>query len=158
MTLTRWIMKLIGLIILAGIFTICLQTRPQQIQSDLLQKARNTLEENDFSWAMVSIDGRDVTLSGIAPDDVATELAINAVSRIPGVRVVNNEIYPANTSGSGSPLRSPEPLQGLDLSLTEPTRAAPFPGASQPALAITVLGALQLPQIGDTDTATGGPK
>lgn len=124
MTVIRWTMKLFGVAVLAGIFTLCLNTIPNQIQSDLLDRASLLLEEKSMDWVVVSADGRDITLSGIAEDRLDTEIAIATVAAIPGVRIVKNNIYTPNSEGQND-----ADARGFRLSLAEPMYE-PYAGVS----------------------------
>lgn len=117
MTILRWTMKLLGLALLAGIFTVCLNKVPQQIQADLRSHAELLLKEKNLDWVIVSIDGRDITLSGMADDNLGAESALNIVASISGVRVINNKILtPESESQENAGNR------GFRLSLAEPSQ------------------------------------
>ena len=92
------------LTLLAGTFALgfvcfrCLATQPAQIQAELGNEALATLEAATFGWAAVHADGRDLILSGIAPNAVAKMAAARLVSKIAGVRRVDNSLTLAATS------------------------------------------------------------
>lgn len=58
------------------------------IADDVAARARAALESDAQPWARVAIDGRDVTLSGVAPTPGSPQLALEAADRVFGVRVV----------------------------------------------------------------------
>ncbi|MGV6817703.1 MAG: hypothetical protein ACWA44_10610 [Thiotrichales bacterium] len=130
MTVLRWIMRLIGIAALAGIFALCLTTVPQQIQSDLLARAQLLLEEKNMDWVIVSIDGRDITLSGNAADSSDKDIVSKTIATIPGVRVINNRIYTPDsekqkeTDNRSFRLSLAEPADIPDASATQATRTS----------------------------------
>lgn len=71
-----------GMTVVSGI----LQFGP--IADDVSGRARADLAAKGNPWAKVAIDGRDVTLSGVAPSPEARTLASEATDRVFGVRVV----------------------------------------------------------------------
>ena len=84
----RTIATLLGVLLLAAIFSLCLTLRPPQIEADLLTKSQQLLASHQASWASIDIDGRDLTLSGIAPSEEARETTLQQLAEISGVRVV----------------------------------------------------------------------
>ena len=58
------------------------------IAVDVAQRTQERLAAEGRSWAKVAIDGRDVTLSGTAPDPSERVLAAESADRVFGVRVV----------------------------------------------------------------------
>ena len=45
-----------------------------------------------MTWATVSVAGREVRLNGFAPDESAAESARSALSMVPGVRAVVDDL------------------------------------------------------------------
>jgi OmpA-OmpF porin, OOP family len=72
-----------GLLPLAILWFLASYARNDLIQNDLAAKAKEK-----YSWAAVTLDGRDATVSGIAPDDAAKDGVLAAIDAIPGVRKV----------------------------------------------------------------------
>jgi hypothetical protein len=97
----RWILKITGYALLAAVFALCLRTVPPQIESDLLATTQARLKQQQYNWAMVSIDGRDLLLSGSPPNDDAARKATNLVRNIAGVRKVDTD-WVASIPASGS--------------------------------------------------------
>lgn len=58
------------------------------IAEDVSARALERLKADGQPWAQIAIDGRDVTLSGVAPDAAALQLAVESADRVFGVRVV----------------------------------------------------------------------
>lgn len=62
------------------------------IAEDVSSRAAARLKAEGQPWAKIAIDGRDVTLSGTAPDDASVTLAVNSADRVFGVRVVDAKV------------------------------------------------------------------
>ena len=77
---------------LIGLLLLTLLTRCSPIENDLGQKTQSLLGENNMSWAQTSLDGRDVTLTGEAPSEVARDSAIELTEGVYGVRTVDHDI------------------------------------------------------------------
>lgn len=84
----RWILKLTGYTLLAAVVALCLYTIPPTIESEVLANAKQALKSHDMGWVLVSIDGRDLTLSGSPPNDDAAAKAVNLLRSTTGVREV----------------------------------------------------------------------
>jgi OOP family OmpA-OmpF porin len=79
-----------GLIPLALVALLALYFRPAPIQQDLTSRTNLALAEAGEAWASVSLDGRDVRLSGVAPSEGAQTQAGEIARSIWGVRVVDD--------------------------------------------------------------------
>ena len=86
--MTRWIFKLTGYALLAAVFGLCLYTIPPTIESEVLNSAKHSLKNNGLDWVLISIDGRDITLSGVPPSDEAAASAVKLLRGTTGVRQV----------------------------------------------------------------------
>lgn len=62
------------------------------IAEDVSGRAASALTADGQPWAKVAIDGRDVTLTGVAPSDAAVKLAVASADRVFGVRVVDAQV------------------------------------------------------------------
>jgi len=116
--MARWILKLTGYALLAAVFALCLYTVPPTIESDLLGSAKKTLRDNGLDWALVSIDGRDITLSGSPPDQQAARKAVELLRQTTGVRQVlttwSADAFPDTSEARQAPV--------IDLAtISEPT-------------------------------------
>ena len=74
-----------GATVVAGV----LQFGP--IATDVSSRALAKLKADGNGWAQVAISGRDVTLSGVAPEPAVRVLAAEATDRVFGVRVVDDQ-------------------------------------------------------------------
>ncbi len=61
------------------------------MEDDLAERSNKELSGAGLDWASVEMDGRDAVLSGTAPDAEAAEKALQVVSDVWGIRVVNDE-------------------------------------------------------------------
>lgn len=62
------------------------------IEDDLTARANDDLKAvGGLEWASVTLDGRDATLSGNAPDADSAKKALDVVAEVWGIRVVNDE-------------------------------------------------------------------
>ena len=70
-----WLATLVGLPLL---FFFMISDRQGLVESDLDDRVRKELISKEVNWAEVNLDkrGRDVMLSGAAPDEAARDLAI----------------------------------------------------------------------------------
>ena len=78
----------IGFILLA-LLTIVLASG--WVEDDLADRSRDELNAIGQQWADIDVSGRDVTLSGTAPDAESSKKALDAVEGIWGVRVALDE-------------------------------------------------------------------
>ena len=83
----KW--ALLGLL---GLLLLTLLTRCSPIEKDLGEKTQALLGENNMSWAKTSLDGRELTLTGEAPNEAARDGAIELSEGVYGVRKVDHDI------------------------------------------------------------------
>ena len=69
------------------------------IQSDIKTRAQAVLNEKNLGWATLTVDGRDITLTGSAPSQDAKNTADKAV-RIKGYNRLNNQLRIAGNPSS----------------------------------------------------------
>lgn len=62
------------------------------IEEDLRQRAERALGGRNVHWARVEVDGRDVTVSGLAPNDRQRQRALDTLAEIDGIRRVEDRI------------------------------------------------------------------
>jgi outer membrane protein OmpA-like peptidoglycan-associated protein/osmotically-inducible protein OsmY len=78
-----------GLLTLLIITAAAILIRGGPIEADLTARSTDNLGADGTPWASTVLDGRDATLSGIAPTLAAREAAIAASQRVWGVRTVD---------------------------------------------------------------------
>jgi OOP family OmpA-OmpF porin len=79
-----------GLIPLALVALLALYFRPQPIEADLTLRTNAALVEAGEAWASIALDGRNVRLSGSAPNEGAQTQAREIAQSIWGVRGVDD--------------------------------------------------------------------
>lgn len=82
----RWLW---GLLLIAPLSWIALHLNQFDIESDLRARATESLEKAGLGWAAASFDGRDATLTGRASEESEPGKAVDLLSRVWGVRVVD---------------------------------------------------------------------
>lgn len=80
------------LLLLAALLYHCLTVRPSQIEADVLACAETRLTDVGLDDVEISIDGRDLLLTGGVADADSKRRAGDAVNRDCGARVVQNDI------------------------------------------------------------------
>ncbi len=114
----RWLWGLIPIAMLAW---LAVQTEHSQIEQDLERRSTEALRAAGHDWAVVAFDGRDGLLAGQPSDRVQLSEATNVVRNVWGVRVVRTRstapaikdipFTPATDGRAPSPvLRDSEPM------------------------------------------------
>lgn len=67
------------------------------IETDLSGRAIQNLSEEGQGWARVTVEGRDLFLAGEAPTPVRHALALAALARVPGLRLIHDRATPLPT-------------------------------------------------------------
>lgn len=78
-----------GLAAVACLVALAVWSETKTIETDLQTRALSALRL-DHGWAKVILKGRDLSLSGLAPDAASQDQALEIVRQIDGVRVVDN--------------------------------------------------------------------
>ena len=84
-----FILALLALAVL-GWFAIYKLKAPA-IETDILKRSKEALSSNSLDWANVTVDGRDITLSGDAPSEQLKQHALDTAN-VYGVRQMSDEI------------------------------------------------------------------
>ena len=126
--MARWMLKLIGYTLLTAVFVLCLYSIPPTIETEVLGNAQRTLRAHDIDWALISIDGRDITLSGSPPSRAAAEAVIKLLSETTGVRTVRT------TWADSPPEQAKSSGENVDIAtiVETPTEAPTSTGPDQP--------------------------
>ena len=77
---------------LFGMLFLTMLTRCNPIETDLGEKTQSLLGEKGMGWAKTSLDGRDLTLTGEAPNSGARDSAVALAEGVYGVRKVEQDI------------------------------------------------------------------
>ncbi len=96
----RTLLLVSGLALMALLAFFCLRNHAPAIEADISQRASQTLTAKNFDWATAKVSGRDVTLNGIAPDPSSRTAAELAITKLDGVRTVDNQLTVIQSSGA----------------------------------------------------------
>ncbi len=88
----RLLIILLGLIALAVLAFFCANKHSPNIEDDLVKRVQKVLDGNSKNFVKVAIDGRDLILTGVAPEEVARERAGELARGVEGVRIVDNQL------------------------------------------------------------------
>lgn len=77
---------------LIGTATVWVPHSAARIQNQLHERARTALIASNHEYVAVAVDGRDLSLSGLAPDADSRERALELVHAIEGVRAVSAQL------------------------------------------------------------------
>jgi hypothetical protein len=67
-----------------------------KIEADLIQRSKALLQQQGFDWAEIGVDGREMLLTGTAPDQTAGKRALELIRDLAGVRSVKKKFsYPS---------------------------------------------------------------
>ncbi|RUM65911.1 MAG: hypothetical protein DSZ06_04235 [Sulfurospirillum sp.] len=98
----RFLLALLGLILLLGLSFLCFRDKADSIKENLLSKTNAALNSHNITWAKPELIGDDLSLTdkirltGEAPSSEAKEEAGRVVSSIDGVWGVQNDLIVAN--------------------------------------------------------------
>ncbi len=90
--MSRILIILLGLIALAILAFFCINKHSPVIEDDLVSKTQLALDGDNKGFATAGIDGRELVLTGIAPDEAARERAGEIARGTHGVRTVDNQL------------------------------------------------------------------
>lgn len=104
------------------VYTMVLGVRwlSPRIEQDIAERVTTGLAEQGLLWADVAVEGRDVVLSGTAPDAEAKDRALNVVTRVFGVsKVTDNLTVVGDVSNSTVAMVSGTVVSGTTVSDTK---------------------------------------
>ena len=90
----NFLIQLFGLLLIFLLILLAVPQYSKKIPQELSKRVKQNLQENDINWAAVRVEGRDVMISGIAPNMQEHKKAITLSKDIIGVRFVNDQISP----------------------------------------------------------------
>jgi OOP family OmpA-OmpF porin len=91
--MVRWqISAVLGVMATIAITGAALLSETKTIEADIATRSASSLASEVTSWATVSVSGRDVTVSGAAPNEDLRQLALERVDRLFGVRAVDDSL------------------------------------------------------------------
>jgi outer membrane protein OmpA-like peptidoglycan-associated protein len=84
----RWLWGIIPLLVLSW---VAVQAEHGRLERDLAERTRLALNQGGFPWALAEFKGRDVVLTGRAPQEGEPGKAADALAAVWGVRAVDNK-------------------------------------------------------------------
>jgi len=93
--MNRALIFIIGGFLAALLAYFCVQSSAQPIQDDIRDRTQKALKDDQLTMIGVTVDGRDVTLTGIVEIENEKFDAAKLAEQIDGVRTVNNQILVA---------------------------------------------------------------
>ena len=81
-----------GLVFLGGIAIAALVLRAEEIQYDVGKRTQKAVAALGADWAEITVDGRNVRISGVAPSDDAKAAVVQTARAVDGVRAVGGRI------------------------------------------------------------------
>lgn len=88
--LLKWVMP--GLATVLGGTSLCLAMTSSEIASDLTARTTAAMTAGGYDWAELSLDARDLKLSGTTTDRAVLQAAILRLASVQGVRSVTNDV------------------------------------------------------------------
>ena len=85
---SRWLIGLIPLLILGYFVAVGMRF---EVEGDLTRRAKAALADAGLPWATVNFEGRDAVISGQTGRENEQQRALNIVSRVYGVRLVQDQ-------------------------------------------------------------------
>lgn len=103
------------------------QLKAPAIEADIKKRSLESLESNNLGWVQVDVDGRDVTLSGMAQTERLREHAV-ATADVYGVRQIEDKILVQSGGAAGQAVSEPEEVETPEAEVvaeapTEPEKA-----------------------------------
>ena len=104
----KLLILLLGLLVLALLGYFCAYKKhAPAIQDDIHSRASAVFADEGFDWAKLSVDGRNITLTGIAPTE-AHKTKAGELAKIYGYNLVDNQLTIAQTAAA-EPAAVPKP-------------------------------------------------
>lgn len=91
-SMKSWQIRLLALVVFSILVLLTVSFCAPHIQQDLQSKTTKALQENGMHWAKVNLDGRDMTLGGIAPTEALQHQAESIARDVWGTNQIDNQI------------------------------------------------------------------
>ena len=108
--MSRTVIWLLGLFALAILFFLCVRNNTPVIQQDILTRTSSALLAKPMEWVKVDVDGRNVTLTGVAPSEMLHDKATELALTVWGVISVDNQLTVAKPILEPEVVLAPEPV------------------------------------------------
>lgn len=91
-SMKSWQIRLLGMVVFSVLVVLTVSFCAPHIEKDLHLKIHKTLQDQGLNWATVAVDGRDISLSGIAPTESEKQRAESITQDVWGTTRITNEI------------------------------------------------------------------
>ncbi len=108
--MSRTIIWLLGLLALGILIFLCIRNHTPDIQNDILTRASSAVSVKPTEWAKVAVDGRNVTLTGVAASELLRDKAAETAGAVWGVVSVDNQLTVAKPIVESAVVLAPEPV------------------------------------------------
>ncbi|SEP70940.1 Outer membrane protein OmpA [Devosia sp. YR412] len=88
--LLKWVMP--GLATVLGGTSLCLAMTSGEIASDLTARTTVAMAAGGYDWAELSLDARDLKLTGTTTDQAVLQSAVARLASVPGIRSVVSDV------------------------------------------------------------------
>lgn len=89
-----WQVQIIGILALSFIFLLAIPFFTKEIPEKLQQHLNQDLKQEGYDWVKVSVNGRNVTLTGNAPNHEASNAALKVAQQYAPTINIENEMTP----------------------------------------------------------------
>lgn len=90
--MNRGTILLLGIVAQAAITALFLWRALPLIEEDLHDRAQLALAARNISWVRTEFSGRDLTVSGLAPDDTQRQRALETLGEVRGIRRIDDRL------------------------------------------------------------------
>ncbi|MCH9741345.1 MAG: OmpA family protein [Epsilonproteobacteria bacterium] len=106
--------QLFGMLLLLLLLLLVVPKYSKVIPKTLTSRVETALQNSGISWTSIRAEGRDITLSGVAPTIEAHKRAVKLAKGVGGVRMVHDKISPMLIS----PYRMDMSYNGKEITLS----------------------------------------
>ena len=96
--MNKLVTLIVGLIVLWALFQFGARSKAPAIQADIQSRAELAIGNAELADVSVTVDGRDVALSGSVTNDVQIQQAIDVATGVRGVREVESDLVVAESA------------------------------------------------------------
>lgn len=87
-----WKVALLTLLALSVLFAVAIPVFSKNIESSIARNIEEALRKGEADWASFVVDGRDVSITGVAPNEAEKARIEELVAAVDGVRVVDDRL------------------------------------------------------------------
>ena len=105
---------LLGLLLLLGFWWTVGKSKAELIENDLSLKSNQLLTDSEIAGVIVTMDGRDATLTGMVTNEARSQKIESIVASQSGIRIVNNRLEIAQPEHEIQPAEEPVPIVEIE--------------------------------------------